>query len=330
MLCPGTRHRSRTRRHRLSCDSRALGRTSVTQPRFALVLGGGAALGYAHLGVLDVFEQEGLMPDLICGTSMGALAGASVLAWSGAGEAIRRFRVALDDPWVMNLDFSYLRKQAGESFWDLFFGRVRKGLLVTQSMIRDSIVGPDSYDRILRNLIPDEAIEELRRPFACISTNLMSPQPRTLWRSGSLMQAVAASCAIPGIFPAQTIDGEVHVDGGSIENIPVPAARELGATFVVAVSVDQEEPVGPKGVAAEYFIAASHLARRRLTELQIADADAVLYPNLRQFHWADFQALGDIVEAGRRIARASVADIRRAWGEHQKQYRKGWRRWRHQ
>ncbi len=297
-------------------------------PRFALVLGGGAALGYAHLGVLEVLEREGLMPDMICGTSMGALTGASALAWRGAGEAIRRFRVALEDPWVMDLDFSYLRRQAGDSFWDLLFGRMRKGFLVTQSMIRDSIVEPERYERILRNLIPDQSIEELHRPFACISTNLSSPQPRTVWYRGSLNRAVAASCAIPGIFPAQTIDGEVHVDGGSIENVPVPAARELGATFVVAVSVDQEEVVGSRGVAVEYFIAASHLARRRLTELQIADADAILYPNLRQFHWADFQALGDIVEAGRRVARAAVADLRHAWEEHQRQFRKRGRTWR--
>lgn len=295
-----------------------------SSPLFAVALGGGAALGYAHLGVLEVLEREGIVPDLIVGTSMGAFVGGACAAYPAVGDAMRRFRVSLADPYVMDINLDYLKRQTSASFWETLFGRVRRGFLVTQSVLRDSIVDQVTFGRILRNVLPDLDIRQLTHRFACVSANLNAEMPRQLWTEGSLLTAVAASCAIPGIFPAQTIGNSVHVDGGSVENIPVPSARQLGGTTVVAVSVDDERPK-TADVAAEYFVAAAHLAKRTLTQLQVQNADLLLRPKLDAFHWADFQQFEPIVESGRNAAREKIDDIRQLWQDHRKGYvRKIW------
>ncbi|XP_060085163.1 uncharacterized NTE family protein YlbK-like [Ylistrum balloti] len=296
---------------------------NIDQPCLGIALGGGAALGYAHLGILEVLDVEGICPDLVVGTSMGALVGAAYVSWPNIGATQRRFRVGLEDPFIMGLNLDYLKSKTEASFWELLFGKIRRGLMVTQSMIRDSIVDAEAFSRILRNLLPDSDIENLPRTFACISANLNAKQHRHLWTQGSLLQAAAASCAIPGIFPAQEINGDVHVDGGSVENIPVPAAKELGATFIIAINVDEEDTGHQPAVAAEYFVAASELSRRSLTDLQIRDAQVLLAPKLSQFHWADFQKIDEIIEQGRVAADAQIDEIRYLWQDHRKGFRKG-------
>ncbi len=292
------------------------------QARLGIALGGGAALGYAHIGVLKVLAAEGLFPDCIAGTSMGALVGGAAASWASMDEVERRFRVSMNDPYIMELDLEYLDESDKASTWDNLMGKVKRGVLLTQSVMKDSIIGKEVFERILRNLLPDRNIDELPVPFACVSTNLQYER-RTLWTRGRLLDAVAASCAIPGIFPHFHDGAAMHVDGGSVENIPVRAAREIGSTLVLAVSVEEQKPPPPPEVAVDFFLRAGAISRRALVAQQLANADLVVAPPVAEFHWSQFRDLAPLVACGERAASQMIDELKYVWQDHQRGFKKG-------
>jgi NTE family protein len=294
----------------------------------AVALGSGAARGYAHFGVLKVLEEQGLVPDLIVGTSMGALVGASVVASGGTEMALRRFRAALADPYLMGGDLAALRDRSESGAWEVTLGLVRRGMSLMQGVLGESVVPREAYARILRALLPWQDIELMSPPFACVSTNL-TRGTRQLWREGPLVQAVSASCAIPGVFPAADIDGEMHVDGGWVEGVPVLAARELGADCVIAVEIADAAGGEPeRGV--DVLLEANRQTRRALTSMQMMAADIVLRPAVADVHWADFHRLDDLVEIGRRTALENLESLNAAWAAAPCDDQKGrnvWKSW---
>lgn len=301
---------------------------AAASPRLAVALGSGAARGYAHFGVLQVLRERGLEPDLVVGSSMGALVGAAVVAAGDIDLAMRRFRVALADPYVMeNLNLDRLVGASEQGVWDDFLGLMRKGLTLAQSVMRDSLVTDDLYRRVLRELLPYTRIETLPATFACVSTNLSSGR-RQVWTEGPLIEAVGASCAIPGVFPAVEVDGELHVDGGWVESVPVLAARELGADFVLAVEIDDDPLEHVPERAVEVLLAANKVTRRTLTMLQASGADLVLQPKVRGVHWAEFRKLDELLEVGREAALERIDEITAAWEEARRGRQKGYSAWR--
>lgn len=185
--------------------------TSVPTPRpLGLALGGGAALGAAHVGVLRVLAAHGIRPDVVTGTSAGALVGAAIAA-----------ELAVDT----------IEEQVRAATWSTF-GRFtlapRLGLLDSTALAASvGILGRDP------------AIEDLPRRFAAIATAVRTRRAIALTR-GSLTQALRASIAVPGIFPPITIDGQTLVDGGIADNLPIAVARDLGARTVIAVRLRGE------------------------------------------------------------------------------------------
>lgn len=176
-------------------------------PRLGLVLGAGAARGWAHVGVVRALERAGVRPDIVCGTSVGALVGAAY----ATGE-FERFCEAT----------AGMRRRDVLSFADMGFGG---GLLKGQKFM--TFVGRGFEDR---------PIEELPIPFAAVATSLENGAEVWL-RQGSILNAVRASVAIPGLFtPVQTDDG-ILVDGALVNPVPVSLARAMGAEVVIAVDL---------------------------------------------------------------------------------------------
>jgi NTE family protein len=179
--------------------------------KIGLALGSGAARGWAHVGVLDALLAAGIKPDIIAGTSMGALVG-GVYA-SGRHEALRDWALAADRRIVASLvDVGFLA-----------------GGLVDGVRIVDWLAGL----KISRN------IEDLKLPFAAVATDLASG--REVWlRDGPLDKAIRASISMPGIFSPVEIDGNWLVDGGLVNPIPVSLCRAMGADFVIAVNLNED------------------------------------------------------------------------------------------
>jgi NTE family protein len=175
--------------------------------RLGLALGSGSSRGWAHIGVIRALEERGIKPDLVCGTSIGALVGAAY----AAGELERL------EKWVTGLAWTNVVR-----LMDLTWrgGLIRGTRLFT----------------LFRTILEDRDISELPITYGAIATELHSG--RELWlRQGKVLEAVRASCAMPGIFTPVIRDGVVLVDGGLVNPVPVSMCRALGAELVVAVDL---------------------------------------------------------------------------------------------
>ncbi|NOX43620.1 MAG: patatin [Gammaproteobacteria bacterium] len=177
------------------------------QPNIGLALGGGSARGWAHIGVIRVLEEMGIKPGIVCGSSIGALVGAAY-----AGNSLDK----LED-WVLTLDWQKTAK-----FLDI---RFHGGL----------IEGKKLFD-FFNTQVTDVPIEELPITFAAVATNLETGTE--VWiKEGSVMNAVRASIAIPGLFTPVYMNEQWLVDGGLVNPIPVSLCRALGADTVIAVDL---------------------------------------------------------------------------------------------
>lgn len=177
-------------------------------PRIGVALGSGSARGWAHLGVLRVLERHGIQPDVVCGTSIGAFVGAAY----AAGELDRL------DAWVNELTW--------QGVVGLMDFRMSGGLIQGARLVE-----------FFRSHFRNTAIEELDKPFACVATELTSG--REVWlRSGSVVDAVRASVAIPGLLTPVVRDDHLLVDGGLVNPVPVSLCRALGAEIVIAVDLN--------------------------------------------------------------------------------------------
>ena len=180
------------------------------KPIVGLALGSGSARGWAHFGVLHALREVGISPDIICGTSIGSLVGATY----AAGE--------MDDfeSWVLGLG---KRKVFG--FMDFNLGG---GLLKGEKIIE-----------FWRENFVQESMEELGAPFGCVATDLQTGAEVWL-RKGSIAEAVRASIALPGLFTPVTHEGRLLVDGGLVNPVPVSLARAMGADIVIAVDLNAD------------------------------------------------------------------------------------------
>jgi len=175
--------------------------------RLGLALGSGSSRGWAHIGVIRALEERGIKPDVVCGTSIGALVGGAY----AAGELDRL------EKWVTGIAWTTVVR-----LMDLTWrgGLIRGTRLFT----------------LFRTILADREIDELPIPFGVVATELHSG--RELWlRHGNMLEAVRASCAMPGLFTPVVRDGAVLVDGGLVNPVPVSMCRALGAELVVAVDL---------------------------------------------------------------------------------------------
>jgi NTE family protein len=178
------------------------------RPRLGLALGGGAALGFAHIGVLRVLIREGLEPDLVAGTSMGALVGAAYV--SDRLDALEAVARSID--WRRALQLT-----------DLAIGR-------------NGFVQGERIEDEMRRHFGVRPIETLPKPYAAVATDLITGTRRIIDR-GDLVEAVRASISLPGIFVPVRAGEALLVDGGLMDNLPVSVARGMGADLVIGVNV---------------------------------------------------------------------------------------------
>ncbi|MHA1572825.1 MAG: patatin-like phospholipase family protein [Alphaproteobacteria bacterium] len=181
------------------------------RPRVGIALGSGAARGWSHIGVLQALEEEGIEPEIVCGSSMGALVGAAYVA----GEL-----KALED-WARTITWWKI-----VGFLDV---NLSSGGLIEGKRIMN----------FLRTLKEDAPIESFSKPFTAIATDLNSG--REVWlQKGSISAAVRASVALPGIFSPVKSDGRWLLDGGLVNPVPVSACRAMGAEIIIAVNLNAD------------------------------------------------------------------------------------------
>jgi NTE family protein len=186
--------------------------TEMPRPKIALVLGGGAARGFAHVGVIRALEQEKIPIDMIVGTSVGSLIGA----------------IYAND--VNSFELEWTAFTLGKD--DLFdYG-------IFSAITGMGLAKGDKLEEFVRTKVSTANIEDLKLPFAAVATDL-NRGTRVVLDKGSVARAVRASSAIPGVFNPVDFQGRLLVDGGLMDNIPIDVARERGADIVIAVDISE-------------------------------------------------------------------------------------------
>lgn len=252
----------------------------MARRRLGLALGGGAARGIAHAGVLKVLEEEGLKPDVVVGTSAGAMAGVFLAAGISAARTAAWAETA------------------------------RWAQLVRPVMNRMGLTSNDRLGRLIERVLPVRSFDELTIPFACMATDLATFEP-VLLCEGDLASAVRASCAIPGIVVPVERDGRLLIDGGVTENVPASVARLFGADVVVAVDVNRSyrrsrTSVNMLSIMMQSFSVIGRLAERGATR----GADLLIAPDVGDIGVDELHRGKELVRAGEAAARAAIGKLR--------------------
>lgn len=251
------------------------------KPRVALALGGGAARGFAHIGVIKALETSGIGVDVVVGTSAGSVVGALYAAGHGPFE-LQKLAIQLDEASVTD--------------WSLFDRGLIKG---------------EALERFINTHVGGRPIEGLRRRFAAVATDLQSGEP-IVFQRGNTGTAVRASSSIPGVFPPVTIGGREYVDGGLVAPIPARAARGLGADLVIAVDISSRPSGKTKAGNLDLLLDTIAIMGGALGKTELAAADVVIRPELRGLPATNFQQRHEAILEGEKAGFAAIARVRDA------------------
>ncbi|NNE66527.1 MAG: patatin-like phospholipase family protein [Pyrinomonadaceae bacterium] len=250
--------------------------------KVGLALSGGAARGFAHLGVYKVLKENGIPIDCVAGTSAGSFAGAAIAAGMSVEDIID---VGKEISWyrMSKLNFS------------------AKGLISNQPI-----------GDLIQSRFPSKKIEDLMIPYAAIATDLESGKEVVFRDSGDLGFAVRASCAIPGIFaPLVDTEGNQYVDGGIVANVPTKAVRELGADVVIAVDVLHSGASywGTPSSLVGIFFQSAMMVIRSASSAHHHMADHVVVPEIAHLRPDEIGKIEEFVELGEKAAKESLPRI---------------------
>lgn len=245
---------------------RPLGR----RPRLAVVLGGGSARGFAHIGVVKGLEAHGIRPDLVVGCSAGSLVGAF---WAAgfSGDRMEELALRVRDSEII----------------DVVQGNAPRGMVTGQSL-----------QNFVNQALRGRGIESFPTPFAAVATRYPSGDLAVL-RSGDAGFAVRASCSIPGVFVPAAQGGQEYLDGGLVSPVPVRTARQLGADVVVAVDVGGADPGGDQqGGLFELLQRSFEIMSQSLRTNEVATADIAIRPEVGRISSTDFASRKVFIAAG--------------------------------
>lgn len=252
-------------------------------PKIGLALGGGAARGFAHVGVIQVLEEAGISPDLVVGTSAGSLV-ASLYASGRTGAQLQQVAESLEE--------------AALTDWTL--------PIFSRGMLRG-----EALARYVNGLVDNKLIENMPRPLGIVATDLGTGQG-VLFRRGSTGTAVRASSAVPSVFQPVSIGGRDYVDGGLVSPVPVRYARQMGADVVIAVDISSPPEGNPAGDSLQILLQTFAIMAKSINTLELRDADVVVRPALAGVKSADFTAKRRAIEAGRAAMQQALPQLRAA------------------
>jgi len=251
----------------------------TVKPRVALVLGGGAVRGFAHIGVIKLLDIMGIQPELIIGTSAGSVAG--VLYASG----IDGFRLQ-------------------EMAWEL-----DQSMVTDWSVLGKGLIRGQALEDYINRAVEGRTLERLKRRFACVATRLSTGEA-VLFRTGNPGRAVRASSSVPGVFEPVSIDGQEYVDGGLVSPVPIRFARELGADFVIAVDVASPPLRESHSSTLDVMLKSYTIMGQTIRAAELPLADVVITPRLDKVDSTNFNAKNQAIIAGERAALAAMPEIR--------------------
>ncbi|MBA2674847.1 MAG: patatin-like phospholipase family protein [Ramlibacter sp.] len=252
-------------------------------PRIGLALGGGAARGFAHVGVIQVLEEAGIKPALVTGTSAGSLV-AALYASGRNGRQLQQTAIEMDEA----------------AFTDWTLPLFNRGVLRGEALAR-----------YVNAQVGSKPIEGMALPLGIAATDLNSGQG-VLFQRGDTGTAVRASSAVPAVFLPVKIGTHEYVDGGLVSPVPVRYARQMGAELVIAVDISSAPEGNPSGDPLQILLQTFAIMGKSINSFELRDADVVVRPLLAGVGSADFAAKRRAIEAGRAAMQALLPQLRAA------------------
>lgn len=240
---------------------------SSKDKNIGLALGGGAALGAFHIGVLKSIAEQGLKVKYVSGTSIGALIGAI---------------------YASGISVTTIEEELSNISWsDLTSLNIGTMGLLNNSKVK----------KLLMKFIPHDSFEALKTPFIAVATDITTGEEMRI-TSGSLSEAVMASMSIPGIFTPVEIQGRLLVDGGVVDNIPIEAVKELGADYIIGVDLfTGQKSERPKNTA-EVMQNTFRFLITEISKTKHQDTDVLIQPDLHEFSGVSTKHVKDLIELG--------------------------------
>jgi len=252
------------------------------RPIVALALGGGGARGFAHVGVIEELERNGIVPDIVVGSSAGSFVGALYAGGIG-GAALEEIALGMEEADVRDLVISRLGFVRGERM-----------------------------QAFINRRLQDRRIEELPRRFAAVATDLASGA-RVAFTRGDTGMAVRASSSFPVLFQPVEIEGRRYMDGGLTSPVPVEVARALGADVVIGVDVGRRpEYAGALDSLPEIILQALAIMGKYVGQAERQSADVLIVPDVSDVGLVDFPHRKAAIDAGAAAGRGAIEAIRKA------------------
>lgn len=251
--------------------------------RIGIALGGGAARGFAHIGVIKALESQGIVVDIVTGTSAGSLVGA-LYAAGNDGFALNRLALEMDEATI--------------SDWSVPFFSTATGVLKGEGL-------QNYVNKILHNM----PIEQLKKPFGAVATDLGSGLP-ILFRRGNAGLAVRASSAVPGVFQPVKIGSRFYVDGGLVSPVPVRFSREMGADFVIAVNISSRSDPQAAASSVGMLLQTFSIMGQAINRQELKEADVVIQPDLGSMAGSDFGSRHIAILAGEQATFAMMGELK--------------------
>jgi NTE family protein len=249
--------------------------------RLGLALGGGAARGFAHVGVIQVLEEAGLRPSHVAGTSAGSLVAALYASGKTPAELVR---------------VAESMQEAEITDWML-------------PILNRGALRGEALAKYVNTQVGGKTLEQMPMALGIVATDLGSGQAIT-FRRGNTGAAVRASSAVPAVFQPVRLGDREYVDGGLVSPVPVRQTREMGANFVIAVDISSDPEGNPYGDTFQILMQTFAIMGKSINTLALKEADVVIRPALTGVKSADFSARMRAIEAGRVAMRAALPALK--------------------
>jgi NTE family protein len=268
--------------------------------RIGIALCGGAARALSHIGVLQVLEDVGVEISAVSGCSMGAIIGSI---------------------YSTGVDLKEMESFVTSTDWRNFF------ILSFLSPSRTGIINDRKVDEVLKKFLGNKTFTDCKKDFCCVAVDIIKGK-KVVFNSGSLMEAVKASMAIPGVFPPVYRQDEMFVDGGIMEPLPTDALKNLNVNFIIASSIifksansdyaDYDKKAGAnknsenKKLSIQAILDKSmSIIHTQITKSYLLDAQIIIEPKIGDFGFFDFSKGKEIIERGRKAAIEKIPEIKR-------------------
>jgi NTE family protein len=252
-------------------------------PRIGLALGGGAARGFAHVGVIQVLEEAGIRPTLVTGTSAGSLV-AALYASGKSGAQLQQVAETMEEATIAD--------------WTL--------QIFTRGVLRG-----EALAKYVNAQVGQKPIEAMVMPLGIVATDLNSGN-EVLFQRGDTGTAVRASSAVPAVFQPVKVGTREYVDGGLVSPVPVRAARKMGAELIIAVDISTAPEASAANGTLEILLQTFTIMGKSISAIELKDADVLVRPQLAGVSSADFSARRRSIDAGRQAMLLALPQLRAA------------------